>query len=418
MGSNTRAVQETDRIIRVIFEFAARIGEAQEPDLLLVLNAGLARDLVAADRCSIWLADPDHGELRTKVAHGVPEIRIPAGRGLVGACIETNETLLVNDTSTDPRFAGHVDRESGYVTRSMVVIPLHGSGGKVIGALQALNKPGGFSPDDVNLLRLAAAYAASAIETQRLRQEAEAARLVYRELEIARSVQQKLLPEQAPAAEGLECAAFCRPAKFVGGDYYDFIALPGDSLAFTVGDVSGKGIAAAMLMASLQSLLRSEMARAPVSLANLMNKFNDAVCRSSAPERYSTLFCGQIDRSRKNLTYVNAGHPGPMLLRSSGTLERLDAGGMPVGLFDLARYEEGRVDLASGDVLVCYSDGISEATNTAGELWEEEEIEHVLRESARCPASELVEKIVRAADNYAAGAEQADDMTVVALRIL
>jgi phosphoserine phosphatase RsbU/P len=418
MNSNTRAVQETDRIIRVIFEFAARIGEAQEPDLLLVLNAGLARDLVAADRCSIWLADPDHGELRTKVAHGVPEIRIPAGRGLVGACIETNETLLVNDTSTDPRFAGHVDRESGYATRSMVVIPLHGSGGKVIGALQALNKPGGFSPDDVNLLRLAAAYAASAIETQRLRQEAEAARLVYRELEIARSVQQKLLPEQAPAAEGLECAAFCRPAKFVGGDYYDFIALPGDSLAFTVGDVSGKGIAAAMLMASLQSLLRSEMARAPASLANLMNKFNDAVRRSSAPERYSTLFCGQIDRQRKNLTYVNAGHPGPMLLRSSGTLERLDAGGMPVGLFDLARYEEGRVDLASGDVLVCYSDGISEATNTAGELWEEEEIEDVLRQAARCPASELVEKIVRAADDYAAGAEQADDMTVVALRIL
>jgi len=418
MSSNTRAVQETDRITRVIFEFAARIGEAQEPDLLLVLNAGLARDLVAADRCSIWLADPDHGELRTKVAHGVPEIRIPAGRGLVGACIETNETLLVNDTATDPRFAGQVDRESGYVTRSMVVIPLHGSGGKVIGALQALNKPGGFSPDDVNLLRLAAAYAASAIETQRLRQEAEAARLVYRELEIALSVQQRLLPEQAPDAEGLECAAFCRPAKFVGGDYYDFIALPGDSLAFTVGDVSGKGIAAAMLMASLQSLLRSEMARAPVSLANLMNKFNDAVCRSSAPERYSTLFCGRIDRQRRSLTYVNAGHVSPMLLRSSGTLERLDTGGMPVGLFDLARYEEGRVDLASGDVLVCYSDGISEATNSAGNLWEEEELEHVLRQSARCPASELVEKIVEAADAYAAGAEQSDDMTLVALRIL
>ena len=418
MSSNTRAVQETDRIIRVIFEFAARIGEAQEPDLLLVLNAGLARDLVAADRCSIWLADPDHGELRTKVAHGVPEIRIPAGRGLVGACIETNETLLVNDTSTDPRFAGQVDRESGYLTRSMVVIPLHGSGGKVIGALQALNKPGGFSPDDVNLLRLAAAYAASAIETQRLRQEAEVARLVYRELEIALSVQQRLLPEQAPDAEGLECAAFCRPAKFVGGDYYDFIALPGESLAFTVGDVSGKGIAAAMLMASLQSLLRSEMARAPASLANLMNKFNDAVCRSSAPERYSTLFCGQIDGQRRSLTYVNAGHVSPMLLRSSGTLERLDTGGMPVGLFDLARYEEGRVDLASGDVLVCYSDGISEATNAAGDLWEEEELEHVLRQSARCPASELVEKIVRAADAYAAGAEQSDDMTVVALRIL
>ena len=418
MNSNVPVVQETDRITRVIFEFAARIGGAQEPDLLLELNAGLARDLSGADRCSIWLADPDHGELRTKVAHGVPEIRIPAGRGLVGACVESNETLLVNDTSADPRFAGQVDRESGYVTRSVLVIPLHGSGGKVIGALQALNKPGGFSHDDVNLLQLAAAYAASAIETQRLRQEAEVARLVYRELEIALSVQQRLLPERAPAADGLECAAFCRPAKFVGGDYYDFILLPGDSLAFTLGDVSGKGIAAAMLMASLQALLRAEMARAPASLANLMNQFNQAVSRSSSPERYSTLFCGRIDPLRKSLTYVNAGHIGPMLLRASGDLLRLDTGGMPVGLFDRALYEEGRVDLAPGDVLICYSDGISEATNTVGELWEENELEQLLRQSARAPASELVENIVRAADNFAAGADQADDMTVVALRIL
>ena len=215
MNSNVPVVQETDRITRVIFEFAARIGGAQEPDLLLELNAGLARDLSGADRCSIWLADPDHGELRTKVAHGVPEIRIPAGRGLVGACVESNETLLVNDTSADPRFAGQVDRESGYVTRSVLVIPLHGSGGKVIGALQALNKPGGFSHDDVNLLQLAAAYAASAIETQRLRQEAEVARLVYRELEIALSVQQRLLPERAPAADGhWEC-------RRVGGGPYE-----------------------------------------------------------------------------------------------------------------------------------------------------------------------------------------------------
>jgi sigma-B regulation protein RsbU (phosphoserine phosphatase) len=171
-------------------------------------------------------------------------------------------------------------------------------------------------------------------------------------------------------------------------------------------------------MASLQSLLRSEMARAPASLANLMNKFNDAVRRSSSPERYSTLFCGQIDKQRKSLTYVNAGHIGPMLLRVSGALERLDVGGMPVGLFDRARYEEGTVPLASGDVLVCYSDGISEATNAAGELWEEGGIEQLLRQSVGGPASELVEKIVRAADDFAGGAEQADDMTVVALRIL
>ena len=162
------------------------------------------------------------------------------------------------------------------------------------------------------------------------------------EIRAASAVQQRLFPQFQPPVPNFDYAAVCRPAKEVSGDYYDFITPPGDSLAFTQGDVCGKGIAAAMLMASLQSLLRSELARAPASLASLMNKFNDAVSRSVLPEGYSTLFCGQIDKQRKRLTYVNAGHVRPMLLRASGLLERLDVGGTPVGLFKAARYEEGR----------------------------------------------------------------------------
>jgi phosphoserine phosphatase RsbU/P len=412
------SVQDADRISRVIFEYAARIGGEQDADSLLVLNAGMARDLVGADRCSLWLVDEKKGELWTKVAHGIQELRVPLGHGLVGACVASNEVILVNDTSADERFLNRVDQKSGYVTQSIVALPLRGAGGKAIGVLQALNKPGGFTSADVELLGLAASYSASAIEGQRLRKESEAARLVYRELEIAQDVQAKLLPQNPPKVEGLEYAAYCRPAKFVGGDYYDVIPVSSGLLAFTLGDVSGKGIAAAVLMASIQASLRSHMVRAPESLAGLMNIFNRAVFSSSSSDRYSTLFCSLLDVPHRKLTYVNAGHVPPLLLRAGGNkLERLQAGGLPIGLLDIVRYEEDTIQLEPGDLLLAISDGIGEATNIKDDIWEEAEIENLLIAHRDQPLKEIVARLVEAADAYTGEAEQHDDMTLMILRI-
>lgn len=409
--------QASERITRVIFEYAARIGQEQDTDAFLGLNADMARDLVAADRCSIWLVDPATKELHTRVAHGVREIRIALGQGLVGACVEKGEAVLVNDTSTDERFAGRVDRSSGYVTRSVLVIPLRGADGSVLGAFQALNKPGGFTPDDVVLLQLAASYSASAVETQRLRAEAEKAKIMLHELEIARDVQAKMVPQTAPALKGLECAFFFRPAKFVGGDYYDFAELPDGGLAFTLGDVSGKGIPAALLMASIQSSLRIPMRRGPGSLKDLLRDLNASVYASSTDSRYSTLFCGVVDAARTRLTYINAGHCPPMLVRQ-GAVERLKTGGPPIGLIPVAPFSEGVVSLAPGDLLMCFSDGISEATNSQDEIWEEAELEKLLAASGDASASEVTDEAVRQADAFTGDAEQADDMTVVTLRVL
>src|SRR5262249_27577826 len=155
------------------------------------------------------------------------------------------------------RFLGRIDQKSGYVTQSVLVLPLRGADGGVLGALQLLNKPGGFSAHDIDLLKLAAAYSATAISTQRLRREAEAARLLYRDLDIAREVKEHLFPNPPRGVAGLDYAFFCRPEKSVGGDYCDFVELPPNRLACTLGDVSEKGIPAAVLMASLQSSLRT-----------------------------------------------------------------------------------------------------------------------------------------------------------------
>jgi phosphoserine phosphatase RsbU/P len=409
---NTTA-PDAERLYKVIFRYAAQIGSEADPGKLLSLNADLARDLVGADRCSIWLIDEAKGELWTQVAHGSGEIRVPLGHGLVGACVGANEPLVINDAASDPRFFRKVDDKSGYVTKSVLVLPLHGNTGRVIGALQLLNKPGGFQDADVQLLGFAAGYSASAIEGQRLRREAEQARLVYRELEIAREVQRKLFPQSLPPVEGIEYRGFCRPAKQVGGDYYDFLPVEGGAFIFTLGDVSGKGIAAAMLMASIQTSLRGQLLQTSRSLAELMTEFNGTVYSSSLADKYSTLLCCRISPDRKQLTYVNAGHVCPMLVRG-GSLQKLADGGVPTGLLPAYAYSETTIDLEPGDLIVCCSDGITEAMNQQDDFWAEEDVEKL---AAKCTGTEVIETLVQGADTFADGAEQSDDMTVIAIRV-
>jgi serine phosphatase RsbU (regulator of sigma subunit) len=416
--SAKRVMVSNDRVSRVIFDYAARIGAAQDLDALLVLNAGMARGLVGADRCSIWLLDTKNSRMWTKVAHGVQELQIPIGQGLVGACVARNEAILVNDTSQDDRFLRNVDIETGYATKSVLALPLHGVDGKPIGALQVLNKPGGFSAEDVDLLGLCASYAASTLETQRLRKEAEVARLLLREMEIARDVQRHLLPQALPPIPGLDYAGYCRSAELVGGDYYDFLPMPDGGFLFTLGDVSGKGIAAAVLMASMQASLRSQVVRTPGSLAALIGDLNKAAYSFSTSDKYSTLFCGLLDIRARKLTYVNAGQVRPMLLRSGdGQVERLDGNGFPVGLLDLSQYDQAEVLLQSGDAVVCFSDGISEATNVKNEMWNESEVENIVRTCRGLSAEQIIDVLVQATDRFTGEAEQADDMTVVAIRL-
>jgi len=415
---NDEATATAERISRVIFEHAARITKEQDLGKLITLNADLARDLVGADRCSLWLLDEAANQLWTKVAHGVDTIRIPAGEGLVGACITSNETINVNDTARDTRFLRRIDSGSGYHTESVLAVPLRVEG-RVIGALQALNKPGGFSPTDAELLCFMASYSAAEIQAERLRKEAEAARLLRRELDIAREVQSKLLPQGLSKAPGLEIAGFCRAAKFVGGDYYDLLPLPEGLFAFTLGDVSGKGIPAAVLMASIHMSLRGQLLHGPLPLSKVIEDLNGTVYRSSSEDRYTTLFCGVLSADRTQLTYVNAGQMPPLVLRAGaeGRIERLTGGGSIVGIFPSAKYQDRTIDLAPGDLIVCFSDGISEAVNTRDELLPDDAIEPVLERCKSCSVEEIIRAVVQAVDDYAAGMEQFDDMTIVAIRL-
>jgi sigma-B regulation protein RsbU (phosphoserine phosphatase) len=334
----------------------------------------------------------------------------------VGACIAQNEIIVANDLRNDPRFHRQMDEASGYRTQCLLCVPLRVDE-KVIGALQVLNKPGGFSTQDTELLRLMAVYAASAIQTEQLRHEAEAMRLLQHELNIARDVQLQLLPQTLPVVPGIEYTGFCRSARLVGGDYYDLLPLENGSFPFTLGDVSGKGIPAAVLMASIQILLRSLLLRNSNNLPYVVAELNEAVHHSSSDDRYSTLFCGVINPDHTEIRYVNAGHIPPFIMRANGTVGRPPGTNFPVGMLADIRFKERTAAIAPQDLIVCVSDGIIEAQNAQREFWDEPSVENVLREHREAPVEQVTEALVRAADNWAGGAEQHDDMTVVVMRI-
>jgi phosphoserine phosphatase RsbU/P len=416
-SSSVDISSRADHIIRAVFEHAARISRESQIEELVRLNADFARDLIGADRCSLWLIDEAKDELWTKVAHGVAPLHIPMGQGLIGACVRDNQVLLVNNAGEEKRLLRRVDHDSGYRTEQVLCVPLLAEG-RVIGALQLLNKPAGFTETDAGLLGLLGHFAASAIDSERLRQENEGARLVKHEVDLAHEVQMRLLPDRPVSIDGLDCIGFCRPARSVGGDYYDLLPLKDGQFAVTLGDVSGKGIPAAVMMASIQTLLRTLLQQDALHLASVLTALNQTMYETSTPERYSTLFCGVISRDRSTLTYVNAGHTLPILLRSDGSVERLAGGGPPLALLPGISYVQINARLKPGDTLVVFSDGMVEACNKAGDLCDQDEIERAVFSNPNAPLAKIPDLLCNAVDNFADGAEQYDDMTVAAVRIL
>jgi len=278
-----------------------------------------------------------------------------------------------------------------------------------------------YTGNDLRLLTSVATQTGLALENAQLvaaiTEEVAQRERPNREVEIAREVQERLFPQELPIVAGLDFTGACRPALGVGGDYYDFLALPGGQLGIAIGDVSGKGIAAALLMASLQASLRAEATRAPENLAGLIANVNRLVYQSSTSNRYATFFYAQYDPAKLTLAYVNAGHNPPMLFRKKGEIVRLTTGGTVVGLLESFPYQQETVTLHPGDVLVAFTDGISEAMNPAEEEWGEENLTRAVQAGAASSASELLFQILTAADAFASGARQHDDMTLIVLRV-
>jgi sigma-B regulation protein RsbU (phosphoserine phosphatase) len=239
-----------------------------------------------------------------------------------------------------------------------------------------------------------------------------------RELEIAREVQEHLFPQRLPPSPGLDYCGQCRPAREVGGDYYDFLDLPEGKLGIAIGDVSGKGVGAALMMASLEASLRAlaPVLRAP---ADLMERVNNLVRQASSANRYATLFYAEYQPATRCLTYVNAGHNPPVVLRDCGRacqVLRLETGGSVIGLLP-QRYQQGAFSHEAGDLIVLFTDGVSESMNARDEEWGEERLIELAKTCHGLPVLEAMRRILAAAQAFAGGSPQHDDMTLVVLRV-
>jgi phosphoserine phosphatase RsbU/P len=278
-----------------------------------------------------------------------------------------------------------------------------------------------FTSSDVRLLEAVATQTGFALENSRL--TAEIATEVAerekrkREMEIAREVQQRLFPQVLPIVPGLDVAGACRPALAVGGDYYDFVQLQDGSLGIAIGDISGKGIPASLLMATLRAYLRSQTIQTHHDLPAMIANLNSLVFESSDSNRYATFFYGRYNPASRVLDYVNAGHNPPMVFRSNpGEIIRLDIGGPVIGLLPEWTYEQGSVTLQPEDLLVSFTDGISEAMNIEMEEWGEDRLIATVQSADSLSLDALIARIMAGADGHTGTAPQHDDMTLVVAR--
>jgi sigma-B regulation protein RsbU (phosphoserine phosphatase) len=292
------------------------------------------------------------------------------------------------------------------------------------------------------LSTLANSFNSMTTSIEKLVQEQKEKQRLEGELAIAQEVQAQLFPRHISQLASLEVHGFCRPARTVSGDYYDFLTVDSDKLLLAVGDISGKGISAALLMATIHSavrayclegtpILREPMAvgargdagmrlasgshGSEVSPATLLSLLNHQLYQSTPPEKYATLFLGTYDERSRELTYSNGGHLPPIVLSEDGTARKLDCGGTVVGLFEQVRYEEGSSQLRRGEIFLAYSDGVTEPENDFGEFGEQRLIE-LVRENRDLPLARITEIVTAAVDDWIGDHEQPDDVTLVLAR--
>src|SRR5256714_5837430 len=284
---------------------------------------------------------------------------------VIDEVVTNGKSVLTSDAQADPRFMGGTVMLQG--VRSVLAVPL-GVGANVFGIIYADSplSDNRFTEDHLKVLTTLASVAAIRVENARLTEEQMERERLEREQQVASEIQQRFLPAAAPQIEGYELQGISFPCYEIGGDYYDFIQREDGKLVVALGDVSGKGTAAALLMSSLHAAVHAQ-ADTHKSIVKTISAVNRYLVESIPPNRFVTLFYAELDPKAGTLDFLNAGHNPPLIVHAGGTMEQLAAGGLPLGIMTDAEFREGQTPLRPGDVLVVYSDGVSEAVDAHGE---------------------------------------------------
>ncbi|MBL8184252.1 MAG: SpoIIE family protein phosphatase [Blastocatellia bacterium] len=382
--------------------------------------ASLVFEAVPAERCVIMLRDenaPD--EMRIMVARvrgrdeTLSEVRV--SHSVMDEVLKNGRSVLTADAQQDPRFGTQTMVLQGI--RSVLAVPLSVDERNIFGLIYA-DSPTyetTFSEEHLNILTTLASVASIRVENATLIESRMERERMERELELATEIQQRFQPSAPPQVEGYEFQGISFSCFEIGGDYYDFIGRHDDKMVVALGDVSGKGTAAALLMSSLHAAIHAQIS-AKSTLDETVRSVNHYLAENTPSNRFVTLFIGELDPASGNLKYINAGHNPPLLGRADGTITLLDSGGLPLGLMSDAQYEGGEITLGPGDVLVVYSDGVSEAVNPMDEEFGMERLTDVIRKNLRASAAGIRDKVESSLSAFTQTAPANDDITLLIVK--
>ena len=402
---------------RLVLDVTRMLAVTTDLDALLEHIARAACELLSCERASIFLHDPDTGELWTKVALQSSEIRIPANAGIAGATFTSNQVLHVPAPYEDARFNRDIDRRTGFTTRNILAAPMASIDRKPLGVMQAINKTGrAFDPSDIALIQLLADQAGVAIQRYRLQLQALKAEAMRHEMDLARRVQEAMLPQHMPQVAGLDAMGWTRPASITGGDCFDLWETPDGRLGVFLADASGHGLAPMLVVSQVRTLVRAFADNDP-DPRRLLERANARCAADLEDERFVTAFLAFIS-SDGTIHWASAGH-GPILLRCAADceVEQLMPSDVPLGITPLLTGDPvPPVKLNSGGSIAIVSDGIFEAMNPSGEQFGMPRVVQHLDQHCTCTPAEVISTLRDAATNWTAGDEPADDQTIVVVR--
>lgn len=386
-----------------------------------IINA--AKILMEGEASSLFILDEKEEELVLSIPTGpmtaeLSGIRIKKSEGIGGWVVTNNETAIIEDVYSDDRFKGDFDIDQ-FKTRNLICVPLKNHNGEAIGALQAMNKINNrtFDDHDTTIFEALANQAAIAIENARLHEDQVQKKLMEQQLNLARAIQTGFWPKRKPEIPNYKIAGISKPATYVGGDYFDYIMNGNpNEWGFALGDVTGKGMPASLLMAGLRSVLRAHIENKH-SVNQAITRTNKTIFDDTPADKFITLFYAMLDSETHTLQYVNAGHNTPYLVDfKKNTVTEMLGGGLMLGIMEEIEYEQFEISIEPGQQVVIFSDGVTEAENDKGEFFEEDKFEKWLLQHPSEEPQELIDKLLKDLEVYRNGAPQSDDITLIIIK--
>ena len=413
------------RNLNALLEVSRALGAEMHLDSLLPVINHKTTEVMDAERSSLFIYDPESDELWSKVAEGMDQksIRFPAGVGIAGDVAKTLETANIPDAYDDTRFNPEFDKQSNFKTKSVLCMPMTTRKGELIGVIQVLNKTDGgtFQEGDEKLLEALCIQAGVAIVRARLTEAFLEKQRIEESLKLAADIQMGMLPSTFPAfpeRNDFDLFAGIVPAKEVGGDFYDFFLIDKKHLCFVIGDVSGKGIPAALFMALTKTQIKASSSRRRTP-GDVLFRANNDLCHENESGMFCTLFYRIMNTETGEVTYANAGHNPPYLITNSGEPVQIEStGGIALGVMEEMEFESATFTASKGDSIFLYTDGVNEAMNEADEEYSYERLEDYLKENSTGSITDMVNRNLESVKEFAGTAPQSDDITVLALRYL